>query len=139
MTTPTKTLRLPPGLRGEIDRIARRARRSFSAVTQDLLEEALRMRSCPGVYFADEPAGREAKVAGTGLGVWEVIRDYLNSERDERVIRRSFPQLSEAQVKACLLYYSRYPREIDAEIEENTTLAREGGPLKLRPPGRHRA
>ncbi len=79
MTTPTKTLRLPPGLRGEIDRIARRARRSFSAVTQDLLEEALRMRSCPGVYFADEPAGREAKVAGTGLGVWEVIRDYLNS------------------------------------------------------------
>ncbi len=139
MTTPTKTLRLPPGLRGEIDRIARRARRSFSAVTQDLLEEALRMRSCPGIYFADEPAGREAKVAGTGLGVWEVIRDYLNGERDERIIRRSFPQLSEAQVKACLLYYSRYPREIDAEIEENTALAREGGPLKLRPPGRHRA
>ncbi len=139
MTTPTKTLRLPPGLRGEIDRIARRARRSFSAVTQDLLEEALRMRSCPGVYFADEPGGREAKVAGTGLGVWEVIRDYLNSKRDEKVIRRAFPQLSEAQVKACLLYYSRYPREIDAEIEENTELAREGGPLKLRGPGRHRA
>ena len=139
MTTPTKTLRLPPGLRGEIDRIARRARRSFSAVTQDLLEEALRMRSCPGIYFADEPAGREAKVAGTGLGVWEVIRDYLNRKKDEKVIRQSFPQLSEAQVKACLLYYGRYPREIDAEIEENAALAREGGHLKLRRIGRRRA
>lgn len=26
------------------------------------------MRICPGIYFADEAAGREAKVAGTGSG-----------------------------------------------------------------------
>jgi hypothetical protein len=77
MATPTKTLRLRPELRAEIERIARRSRRSFSEVAQDLLDEALRMREVPGVYFANEPAGREAKVAGTGLGVWEVIRDYL--------------------------------------------------------------
>jgi hypothetical protein len=34
------------------------------------------MQACPGIYFADEPAGRVAKMAGTGLGVWEVIRIY---------------------------------------------------------------
>jgi uncharacterized protein (DUF433 family) len=39
------------------------------------MEEALRLRMCPGIYFEDEPSGREAKLAGTGLGVWEVIRD----------------------------------------------------------------
>ncbi|MGH7422626.1 MAG: hypothetical protein ACREJ1_02990, partial [Candidatus Methylomirabilales bacterium] len=73
MATPTKTLRLRPRLRVAIERIAKRMRRSFSEVTQDLIEEALRIRECPGIYFADEPAGREAKVGGTGLAVWEVI------------------------------------------------------------------
>lgn len=123
--TPTKTLRLQPRLRAEIDRIARRTRRSFSEVTQDLIEEALRMRECPGIYFADEPAGREVKVAGTGLGVWEVVRDYVAAGRDERVLRKAFPQLSGAQLKACLLYYRKYPQEIEAQIAENAALTRE--------------
>lgn len=122
MTTPTKTLRLRPQLRAEIERIARRSRRTFSEVTQDLIEEALRMLERPGIYFADEPGGREAKVAGSGLGVWEVLRDYLAAGRDERALRKSLPQLSAAQVKACLLYYRRYPQEIDAEIRENAAL-----------------
>ena len=80
------------------------------------------MRECAGIYFADEPAGREAKVAGSGLGVWEVLRDYLAAGRDERALRKALPQLSAAQVKACLLYYRRYPLEIDAEIQENAAV-----------------
>ena len=126
MATPTKTLRLRPELCAEIDRIARRSRRSFSDVAQDLLDEALRMREVPGVYFANEPAGREAKVAGTGLGVWEVVRDYLAGEK-EGAVRQAMPHLTPAHVKACLLYYERYPEEIRAEIEDNESLARGGG------------
>jgi uncharacterized protein (DUF433 family) len=122
MVTPTKTLRLRPQLRAEIDRIARRTRRSFSEVTQDLLEEALRMRECPGIYFADEPSGREAKVGGTGLGVWELIVMYRDARRNERVLKRRFPHLSPAQIKAALLYYARFPAEIDQAIEENAAL-----------------
>jgi uncharacterized protein (DUF433 family) len=80
------------------------------------------MRKCPGIYFADEPGGREAKVAGSELGVWEVLRDYVVAGRDERTLRKALPQLSAAQVKTCLLYYRRYPREIDAEIRENAAL-----------------
>ena len=132
MATPTKTLRLRPRLQNEIDRIARRSRRSFSQVTQDLLEEALRMRACPGIYFADEAAGREVKVAGTGLGVWEVIRDYLAAGRDERALRKALPQLSAAQIRACLLYYAKYPQEIDAEVRENAALTRDA--LRRRSP-----
>ncbi|MGH7433123.1 MAG: hypothetical protein ACREJL_05160, partial [Candidatus Methylomirabilales bacterium] len=92
MATPTKTLRLRPRLRVAIERMAKRMRRSFSEVTQDLIEEALRMRECPGIYFADEPAGREAKVAGTGLAVWEVIRDYLAAGKDEKILRKALPR-----------------------------------------------
>ncbi|MGH7426497.1 MAG: DUF433 domain-containing protein, partial [Candidatus Methylomirabilales bacterium] len=125
MATPTKTLRLRPRLRVAIERIAKRMRRSFSEVTQDLIEEALRIRECPGIYFADEPAGREAKVGGTGLAVWEVIRDYLAAGKDEKVLRKALPRLSGAQAKACLIYYSKYPQEIEAAIEENAALTRE--------------
>jgi len=133
MATPTKTLRLRPRLRAEIERMAKRMRRSFSEVTQDLIEEALRMRGCPGIYFADEPAGREAKVAGTGLAVWEVIRDYLAAGKDEKVLRKALPRLSGGQVKACLIYYSKYPQEIEAAIEENAALTREA--VQVQSPG----
>jgi len=133
MATPTKTLRLRPRLRAEIERMARRMRRSFSEVTQDLIDEALRMRGCPGIYFADEPAGREAKVGGTGLGVWEVIRDYLAAGKDEKVLRKALPRLSGGQVKACLIYYSKYPQEIEAAIEENAALTREA--VQVQSPG----
>lgn len=131
MATPTRTLRLRTHLHAEIARIAKRTRRSFSEVTQDLLEEALRMRECPGIHFANEPAGREAKVAGTGLGVWEVVRDYLAAKKSVRALGKSLPRLSEAQVKACLLYYSKYSHEIDAEMEENAALTREAVAAKL--------
>ncbi len=89
------------------------------------------MRACPGIYFADEPAGREAKVAGTGLGVWEVIRDYL-AEGAEKV-KEALPQVGDAELKAALLYYKKYPEEIDAAIAENAALTPEA--VEARFPG----
>jgi len=79
-----------PSLKNEIDRIARRSRRSFSEVTQDLWRKPADAR-VPGVYFADEPAGREARWLGRArrLGV---IRDYLAARQDER--RSARPLLS---------------------------------------------
>ena len=120
MATPTKTLRLRPRLRAEIERLAKRSRRSFTEVTQDLLEEALRMRQCPGIYFADEPAGREAKVAGTGLGVWEVIQQYQVLKQSEKRLHKTLPHVGAAGLKSALLYYRRYPREIDEAVAENS-------------------
>jgi uncharacterized protein (DUF433 family) len=125
MATPTITLRLNARLRADIDRLARKSRRTFSDVTHSLLDEALRMRACPGIYFADEPGGREAKIAGTGLGVWEVIRDYLAGGRDEAKAHKAFPQLSAAQTRAALLYYKKFQEEVDAEIDENAASARD--------------
>ena len=119
MATPTKTLRLRPSLRAEIERLAKRSRRSFAEVTQDLLDEALRMRQCPGIYFADEPTGRDAKVAGTGLGVWEVIERYHAVKGNEKKLHKALPHVGAAGLRAAQLYYRRYPREIDDAIAEN--------------------
>ena len=124
-TTPT-TLRIRRAIRTRITRLAKRQRRSFSEMAQELMDEALRMRDCPGIYFADEPAGREAKIMGTGLAVWELIQHYQDMHRDERALRKLFPQLSPAQIRACLLYYAQFSAEIDALVEENRRLGAEG-------------
>lgn len=90
-------------------------------MAQELLEEALRLRQCPGVYFASEPGGRTAKVAGTGLAVWEILRDFVRDQDVERV-REAFPQLSQSQLTAALTYVRRYPEEIGKEVEANEGL-----------------
>ena len=90
------------------------------------------MRDCPGIYFATEPAGRTAKISGTGLGVWEVLRDFVRDEDSERM-RRAFPQLSSAQITAALIYYKRYPDEIRRQVDANAALTVEM--LEQRYPG----
>lgn len=98
------------------------------------------MRECPGIYFASEPAGRTAKVAGTGLAVWEVLRDYVQ-DRDIDRVRRAFGQLSQAQVTAAVLYHGRYPDEILRDVEVNAALTPEAlerrypGLVRVAPPG----
>lgn len=122
MATPTRTLRFRPRLRVEIERLAKRSRRSFSEVAQDLLEEAVRMRECPGIHFVDEPAGRVAKVTGTGLGVWEVIDIYKGLKGIGKKLRKRYPHLSSAQLEAALRYYQRHPEEVDALMADNLSL-----------------
>src|SRR5262249_18715856 len=119
-----------PALRADIERIARRTRRSFSEVAQALLEEAVRTRECPGIYFADEPAGRVAKVAGTGLGVWEGIRDYKGARGSQKKLRTGLPHLSPTQLKAATVYYARFPHEIDTEIADDLAAQAEGRALQ---------
>lgn len=126
------TMRLRRAVRTGLEEAAARARRSVSEVAQELIEEGLRMRGCPGVYFATEPSGRTAKVSGTGLGVWEVLRDFVHDEDLERV-RRAFPQLSPAQITAALIYYKRYPDEIRRQVDANAALTAEM--LERRYPG----
>ena len=126
------TMRLRRALRTNLEEAAARAGRSVSDIAQELIEEGLRMRECPGIYFATEPSGRTAKVSGTGLGVWEVLRDFVRDEELDRV-RRAFPQLSPAQITAALIYYKRYHDEIQREVAANAALTAEV--LELHFPG----
>src|SRR5438128_12402787 len=115
------TMRLRRSLRKDLEATAARTRRSVADVAQELLDEALRMRQCPGIYFADEPSGRTAKIGGTGLGVWEVMRDF-SKNGDAARLRKAFPQLSQAQITAALMYYARYRDEVQAQIDANAAL-----------------
>ena len=126
------TMRLRQSLRRELEAAAAQRHRSVAEIAQELLEEALRMQQCPGIYFADEPSGRTAKIGGTGLAVWEILRD-LQRDADPKRIRDVFPQLSQAQVTAALMYERRDPEEIQREITRNAVLTPEA--IEQRYPG----
>ncbi len=82
------------------------------------------MRECPGIYFASELAGRTPKIVGTGLAVWEVLRDFVHDKDGDR-LQRAFPQLTRSQLTAALMYYTRYAAEVEREVDANAALTSE--------------
>jgi uncharacterized protein (DUF433 family) len=112
--TITKSLRIPKETVEEIERTARG--RDFSAAANELLSEALKMRRCPGILFADGPTGRRAR---TGLDVWEVIAAYLSLASSLKRLKAAYRQLDETKLRAALSFYECYPTEIEERIAEN--------------------
>jgi hypothetical protein len=82
-------MRLRRSVRQGLESLAERSRRSVSDLAEELIAEGMRMRECPGIYFATEPSGRTAKVAGSGLAVWEVLRDFVEDEDSGAIPTRS--------------------------------------------------
>lgn len=114
-----KSLRLPPETTKEIEQMAKETGQDFSNVTKDLLEEAIKMRRCPGILFAEGLGGRRARVAGTGIEVWEVIAAYKSVKEDFKRLQKTYHWISAEQLKAALGYYRIYPKEIERLIERN--------------------
>lgn len=88
----------------------------------EMLEEAVRMRRIPGIVFADGPSGRRARVAGTGIDVFEVIQSYRGMNRTWEHLREAYHWLTEIQLRAALAYAEAYPQEVDARLEREASL-----------------
>jgi len=114
-----KSFRLPVETLKEIEQMAKETGQDVSNVTKDLLQEAIKMRRCPGVIFAEGANGRRARVAGTGIEVWEMIATYKSVKQDGKRLKIAYHWLSQEQLKAALGYYIAYPSEIDRLIEQN--------------------
>lgn len=66
-----KNLRIPQETLEEIEKVAHQSSSDFSSIAKDFLTEAIKMRRCPGIVFADGVSGRKARIAGIGLEVWD--------------------------------------------------------------------
>lgn len=99
--------------------------KDFSTVANDLLEEAIKMRRCPGIIFGEGITGRRARIAGTGIDVWEVIRDFHGMGNSFDELRETYHWLTEKQVRAALAYYRLYPDEINERIQRNADITPE--------------
>jgi uncharacterized protein (DUF433 family) len=109
----------------EIEKMARETGRDFSAVTKDLLAESIKARRCPGVVFSDGVSGRRAKVAGSGLDVWEVVATYKSVEQDLKRLEMAYHWLTQQQLRSALGYYFSYKKEIDELIDRNKSWTNE--------------
>ena len=116
-TRTARSVRLPVHVDEGLQVLARRTGRDVSAVVNELLDEGLRMRRIPGIVFRDSRRGRVARLAGTGVDVWEVARSLQDVGSDWQRLREGYHWLSEEQLRAALAYAEAYPDEIAARIE----------------------
>ncbi len=116
------SVRLEEEARAAVDAFAREERRSKSTVLRELLEEAIRMRRCPGIAFLEGPTGRRTVVAGTGLEVWEVVATYHACGQDFECLASIYDHCTPVQLRSALAYYQRYPEAIDREIQRQEDL-----------------
>lgn len=120
-----KSLRIPAETLQEIETISKETGQDFSNTTIALLSEAIKMRRCPGIVFTEGVRGRRARIAGTGIEVWEVTANYLSLNREYNRLKKSYHWLSSEQLRAALGYFSIYPEEINRLIEQNERWTKE--------------
>lgn len=120
MVLAPKSLRIPPKVLKKIRLIAEATQKDFSRVANELLEEAVKARECPGIVFTEGVRGdRRARLADSGLEVWEIIEGYRSVKKSFKRLCKAYDWLSENQLRAALAYYETYPEEIDDLIELN--------------------
>jgi uncharacterized protein (DUF433 family) len=104
-----------------IQRLGARARRVHlppRTLAQRYVEEGLRMDEHPLVRFAEGPAGRRARVVGTGKDVWEVIAAVRDNGGDAAETAR-YLEMPLGLVQAAITYYGAYSDEVDQWIDLN--------------------
>jgi uncharacterized protein (DUF433 family) len=119
MSAVQKSLRIPQETVQEIEQLASESGSDFSSIAKDLLTEAIKMRHCPGIIFAEGVTGRRARVAGTGLEVWEVISTFKSASQNFKRLKKALHWLTEQQIRAAIGYYNAYRDEIDLQIKRN--------------------
>lgn len=122
--TVLKSLRIPQKTINGIRQIAKESGKEFSTVTNELLEEAVRMQRCPGIIFSEGTAGRRARIAGTGIEVWEVIATFKSVKRNFKRLHQAYHWLSEQQLMCAVGYYKAYSEDINHLLKQNEELTR---------------
>ena len=120
-----KSIRIQEKTCKEIERIATESGKEFSSVVNELLDESVRMQRCPGIVFIEGAAGRRARIAGTGIEVWELIATYRSVDEDAHRLHQAYHWLSEQQIGAAMCYYKAYPEDIERVIKQNEGLTKE--------------
>jgi hypothetical protein len=118
------SLRFPPRTVERLDRRARRLQLPPRTLAQRYVEEGLRMDEHPLVRFVDGPAGRRARLVGTGSDVWEVIAAVKDNDGDIAATA-TYLHVALGLVQAAVAYYGAFATEIDAWTERNEQAATE--------------
>ncbi|CAN5572763.1 hypothetical protein BH23CHL8_BH23CHL8_01800 [soil metagenome] len=119
-----RSFRFDPATLARLEQRAAASGLTQTALVERYVDEGLRLEEHPNIVFVDEPAGRRARLAGTGLDVWEIVgtvHDNSGSVPDTAV----YLDVPEWRIVAAMRYYADYRYEIDAWIAENDRMAEE--------------
>lgn len=72
----------------------------------------------PLIGFADGPAGRRARLVGTGKDVWEVISVIRDNGGDATEAAR-YLEITLGLVQGATTYYGAFTAEVDEQIDAN--------------------
>lgn len=75
-------------------------------------------------YIVRQPGvrGGEAAIAGTRIGVHDVVGLLQNGETIDTIVSQCFPTISRAQVYECLAFYEDHRGEIDLLVARQMSL-----------------
>src|SRR5258708_33307170 len=118
MTSQPLSVRLNDATIRRLGARARRLHLPTRTLAQRYVEEGLRMDEHPLVRFAEGPAGRRARLVGTGKDIWEVIAAVRDNDGDAAETAR-YLEIPLGLVQAAITYYGAYADEIDQWIEAN--------------------
>lgn len=120
-STAPRSIRLPAHLTRRIALEARRTGRSFTAVVTELLEEAARTRQYRHIVFAGPPGRRRAAIAGTGVDVWEVARDFHAGERSRARLIKTYHWIPAEKLDEALAYADAHAEEIGERLDREAS------------------
>jgi hypothetical protein len=104
-----------------LTRLGNRAKRAHlppRTLAQRYVEEGLRMDEHPLIRFSDGPAGRRARLVGTGKDIWEIITVVRDNNGDAAEAAR-YLEIPLGLIQAAISYYGTYTAEIDQFIDLN--------------------
>jgi uncharacterized protein (DUF433 family) len=73
----------------------------------------------PGIVVVEGAPAATARILGTGLEVWEVVRTYLELGRDWARLREAYRWIEERQLAAALAFARRHAADVLARIQED--------------------
>jgi uncharacterized protein (DUF433 family) len=114
-----RSVRLVDRVDQGVQALARRSGRDVSSIMNELLDEGLKMRRIPGIVFGDSHAGRVARVAGTGLSVYEIVRALRELDNNLERLRAAYHFLTDQQLRSALAYADAYPEEIEQRLRDD--------------------
>ena len=112
------SLRLPAATVQRLGARARHRRIAPRTLAQRYVEEGLRMDEHPLIRFVDGPAGRDARLVGSRLAVWQTI-DVVRDNDGHVDAAADYLELPLGLVQAAVAYYGAFPEEIEEAIEDN--------------------
>jgi uncharacterized protein (DUF433 family) len=116
-----RSFRLRPDTSERLARRAAETGETYTTLAERFIDEGLRRIDHPAIDFVDEPAGRRARVVGTGLGVWEVI-EVVRANHGSVERAAEYLDIPVALVAAAVAYRADHAAEIDGWIERNREL-----------------